>query len=61
MSYPMPQPVFADCLNLLELFLAYKVMCHTTVNYSSKLGTMQANLYNHQFKLKFHGGCKISM
>ena len=61
MSYPMPRLVFAGCFNLLELFLAYKVMCHTTVSHSSKLSTMQADWYNHQFRLKVYGRCKMSM
>ena len=47
MSYPMQQLAFAGCLNLIELFLAYKVMFHTIVNYCSKLGTIQADWYNH--------------
>ena len=42
-NYPMLQLVFAGCLNLLELFQALRVMCHTTVNHSGKLGTMQTN------------------
>ena len=61
MSYPMPQPEFAGCFNLLEFFLAYKVMCHTIVNHSSKLGTIWADWYNYQFRLRVHGRCKMSM
>ena len=61
MSYPMLQLAFAGCFNLLELLLAYKVMCCTTVNHSNKLGTMQADWYNYQFRLNVHGRCKISL
>ena len=46
MCYPMPQLAFTECLILLEIFLAYKVMYHTTFNHSSKLSTMQADWYN---------------
>ena len=43
----MLQRAFTGCLNLLELFLAYKIMCRTTIHQSSKLGTMQTDWYNH--------------
>ena len=42
----MPQLAFAGCLSLLELFQGKKVMCHTTINYNSKLGIIQTDWYN---------------
>ena len=38
----MLQPELAVYLNLLELCMAYKILCRTTVNYNGKLGTMLA-------------------
>ena len=60
-GYPMLQQAFADCLNLLELFLANKVIFYTIINHSSKLGTMWAGWYNYQCRLKVHGRYKTSM
>ena len=58
MGYPMLQLVFTGYLNLLELFLAYKIIYYTTINHSNKLGTKLDDWYNHQLRLKSHGKCK---
>ena len=47
MGYPMPQLAFSGCLSIVEFLLACKVMHCTTINHSNKVGTMQADWYNH--------------